>query len=115
MTQPKKFQKGRRTYTKWGPRFKEVHVSNGVENKKTNIPQEPPVETWTTTPVVAQGVYANATAIHLTPEEVMFDFGFTSPTHTTPQVVSRVIISYEECQKLAKTLQQVVNDIGATH
>ena len=110
MTEPKKFHRGKRTYTKWGANFKEVRVEGG---KKEESPQAPPPSTLTVDldPLTETGVYSNLSAIHRTSDEVILDFVFLPPRQTRGRIRSRVVVPFQHVHKLAEMLKQVSDEI----
>jgi len=63
MTEPKKFKRGRHTYTKWGHNFKEVRIEG--KPKPPSEPEKPPVSmTFNVDAQTETGVYSNLTLVH---------------------------------------------------
>lgn len=108
MTDFKKFSKGRHTYTKFGPNFKEVRVEGGQTGETPPQPQTPvsiDVDDET-----AQGVYSNTVVLHQSPEELVLDFTFLPPGQTRGRVRSRVVLPYKNAAELAKMLKKACED-----
>ena len=90
MVEIKRFQKGKRTYTRWGSQVKEVKVMS--TDKKTGERILPPGEIRIDEPI-AQGIYANLAYLTHTETEFIFDFIFNAPGQEKPKVLSRIISS----------------------
>ncbi len=108
MTEPKKFKKGKHTYTHWGPNFKEVRLEKPSKNVE---PQESPSIAIDIDAVTALSVYSNFSIVHRSSEEVILDFLFLPHGRTRARVRSRVILSYRHVKKLAQLLNQTLNEI----
>src|SRR4051812_21215671 len=100
MTEPKKFKKGKHSYTRWG-NFREVRVESAAK-KDPASEQQVPVEMDSQ---VESGIYSNLTVVHQSPDEVVLDFCFQSPERKNPKVRSRVILSPGHAARLAKALK----------
>ena len=105
MTEPKKFTRGKHTYTRWGPNFKEVRLEKTVEKQKVE-PAAPTSFSVDVDDATAQGVYSNTTLVHMSEEEVVLDFVYLFPGQGRGRVRSRVIIPLAHVGKLSTLLQQ---------
>lgn len=111
MTEPRKFQKGKHSYTRWGPNFKEVRVERKTESAKPGKPAEPAsleIDSATET-----GVYANMAALHVSDEEVICDFAFLAPRSNRGRVRSRVVVSHHHLHQLAEVMKKTSDQIKA--
>ncbi|OVE75258.1 hypothetical protein BVX98_07905 [bacterium F11] len=103
MTEPKKFKKGKHSYVRYGPNFKEVRVEK--ENKTTSPPAPSPVSVSVDFDAqTAMGVYANMTMIHQSDSEVILDFVFIPPGQSRGRTRARVILPPKQAKKLASIL-----------
>ena len=103
MTEPRRFQKGTRIYTKWG-NTKEVkvmsHTSN--ENAKDNpIPIQFELEDN-----LACGIYSNLASITHSKDEFNFDFAFLLPRQNKAKIRSRIITSPAHAKRFLQALQE---------
>jgi len=105
MTEFKKFSKGRHTYTKFGPNFKEVRVE-GKPKEGELLPEALPGVSIDIDPVTAQGVYSNVSVLHQAPEELVLDFVFLPPGQRKGRVRSRVVLPYKNAAELAALLKK---------
>jgi len=106
MTEPKRFQKGSRIYTKWG-KTKEVKVmSSTPQEQQKNEPRNINIEIDQN---VALGVYSNIASITHSKDEFIIDFAFLHPNRTDQNpkatVRSRIIMSPSHAKKLLFALQ----------
>jgi hypothetical protein len=112
MTEPKKFKRGKHSYTRWGHNFKEVRIEG---KKKEEIPAhpEPGNITLHVESTMEPGVYSNVSAAHQTTDEVMLDFGFIPPGQMKGWIRSRVIVPHKHVHELAKMLKQISDTLPA--
>jgi hypothetical protein len=112
MTEPKKFKRGKRSYTKWGPHFKEVKVDGGPKPEAAQNQNKTPL-TIDVDPTLECGVYSNVTLLHRSSEELILDFSFVPPGQSRGRVRSRVVVSLKGVQVLADLLKKAANEIKA--
>ena len=109
---PKKFKKGKHTYTDWGKGIKEVKkVSEVKKNVKKDMPIKIDEET-------ALGQYANLGYITHSAEEFTLDFIYVPPgasDKVKAQVVSRVIVSPGHAKRLVMALSENVAKYESKH
>ncbi|MCB4756869.1 MAG: DUF3467 domain-containing protein [Elusimicrobia bacterium] len=110
MTEPKRFKRGRRTYTKWGPNFKEVRVQ-GSTPPEGSLPPPSTSVTIDLDPVTELGVYSNMSALFLSGEEVILDFVFLPPGQSRGRIRSRVVLPFPHVHRLADVLKKTSEDI----
>lgn len=103
MTEPKRFKKGKHTYTRWGHNFKEVRVDAPTSG--------PPPLSIDVDSQTAAGVYANLTLAHRSSDEIVLDFLFRPPGQTKARIRSRVVLSHLEAERVAKLLGRTVQEI----
>mgnify|MGYP000264015868 CR=1 FL=1 len=62
------------------------------------------------TPV--QGVYSNAVSVHVNPNEVVLDFGYSTPNSNPPEIhiVSRVNMNHKNAESFLTVLQNAMLD-----
>jgi hypothetical protein len=109
MTEPKKFQKGKHSYTRWGPNFKEVRVE-GPKKESQGLGPEAGNLTMDVDAITAMGVYSNFSVAHQSTDEVILDFGFVAPGQTRGRVRSRIVLSHPQVERLAQLLNQVLRE-----
>ncbi len=109
MTEPKKFKRGRRTYTRMG-QFKEVRIDPKNQPKPEAVAPAPAVPI-DMDPALETGVYSNQTTVYRSADEVVLDFGFVPSAPPRGRVRSRVIVSHAHAKKLAKLLKNAVEEI----
>ena len=105
MTEPKKFKKGKHSYTRWGSHFKEVRVEKSTDRPEGSdgVPFDVTLETEA---AVQLGVYSNMSVLHLSPEEAILDFCFVPHRQKKGWVRSRVILSHAHLKKLKKLISK---------
>jgi len=102
MSEPKKFSRGKHSYTKWGHNFKEVRVQGG---KKDGADQPAPESIiMDVDAAVEPGVFSNIAGIHRSDEEVIIDFAFLPPGKKRGRVAARVVLPLPHVHALAKAL-----------
>lgn len=109
MTEPKRFKRGKHTYTNWGHNFKEVRI----EGKPKEKPAAPPQQTSLSIDIDSttdMGVYSNLTMVHKSPTEVILDFIFLQPGRNRGRLRSRVILSPKQAKKLSALLEKSVQE-----
>ncbi len=110
MTEPKQFKRGKRTYTRWGPSFKEVRVE-GPSKEAVPLATATSVS-FDVDPQTEIGVYSNVTTVHRSDEEVILDFAFLSPGQARGRVRSRVVIPLSHVQRLSTLLSKTADDMN---
>lgn len=110
MTEPKRFNKGKHSYTRWGPNFKQVQV-HGKKNKKPHPQPEEVSLSVDLDDKDALGVYSNMTLVHRSSEEVVLDFVFLPPGSKKGKVQSRVVIPIKSVGKLSKLLKKSEEEV----
>ena len=108
MTEPKRFKKGKHSYTRWGTHFKEVRVENlsAGPGDKNEIPMDVTLEADAGTQL---GVYSNMSVMHYSPEEAVLDFCYVPPGSKKGWVKARVILSHQHLKKLKKLISDPGN------
>ncbi len=94
---PKKFKKGKHSYTDWGGGVKEVRKVNEKEPKRS-IQVKLDEET-------AMGQYANMASVSHSGEEFIIDFIFIPPGSKQAKVVSRIVTSPGHAKRLQEALK----------
>jgi hypothetical protein len=109
MVEPKRFNRGKHSYTKWGSHFKEVRVPGKKKEKESEAhPVQISIDLDFQT---ALGVYSNLTMVHRSKEEVILDFVFLAPGQKKGKVRSRVIVPLKSVGQLTKLLQNAAEEI----
>jgi len=108
MTEPKRFKKGKHSYTRWGAHFKEVRVES--LSAGTPAPGDIPVDVALEADAATQlGVYSNMSVMHLSPEEAVVDFCYVPPNSKKGWVKARVIVSHKHLRKIKKLISNALD------
>ena len=110
MTEPKRFKRGKHTYTRWGPNFKEVRV-DGAKKDQCPSNQKPPPISVDIDANTAMGVYSNLTMVHRSATEVILDFVFLQPGQHRGRLRSRVILSPRQVKRVAELLSKTAEEL----
>jgi hypothetical protein len=101
MTDIKKFKKGKHSYTRIG-NFREVRFGGKPSEEKAPAPPVPlDIDAKTET-----GVYANASVVRNSREEIILDLAFIPPNSPKGRVLSRVFLSFKHAKKLSDMLRK---------
>jgi len=98
MPEPKKFAKGKHTYTKWNKNIKEVTTMAETNEQK---PGQIQIEMDEAT---AQGAYSNVAFITHNDTEFVFDFVYVQPQQPKAKVRARVITNPVHAKKFLQAL-----------
>lgn len=104
MTEPKRFKRGKRTYTKVGA-HREVRIDSDAP------PSAPAGELRIEVPPEAEmPVYANVAAVHRSPDEVIVDLAFAAPARPHPRIRSRIAMSPRLAARLGRMLAKAAEE-----
>jgi len=103
MVEPKKYQKGRHIYTKWGGQIKEVKVMPDEQEKQVQIRIE-------LDDAMAQGVYVNLAFIRHSETEFTMDFIYVQPQEPKAKVRARIISSPGHTKRFLLALQENIKN-----
>jgi len=99
MVEPKKYQKGRHVYTKWGGQVKEVKVMPEQEGREVQVRIE-------MDDAMAQGAYVNLAFIRHAETEFTMDFIYVQPQEPKAKVRARIISSPGHTKRFLVALQE---------
>jgi len=99
MVEPKKYQKGRHIYTKWGGQVKEVKVMPEQEGREVQVRIE-------MDDAMAQGAYVNLAFIRHAETEFTMDFIYLQPQEPKAKVRARIISSPGHTKRFLVALQE---------
>jgi len=99
MVEPKKYQKGRHIYTKWGGQVKEVKVMPEQEGREVQVRIE-------MDDAMAQGAYVNLAFIRHAETEFTMDFIYVQPQEPKAKVRARIISSPGHTKRFLVALQE---------
>jgi len=99
MVEPKKYQKGRHIYTRWGGQVKEVKVMPEQEGREVQVRIE-------MDDAMAQGAYVNLAFIRHAETEFTMDFIYVQPQEPKAKVRARIISSPGHTKRFLVALQE---------
>ncbi len=105
---PRKYRKGKHTYTDWGGGVKEVKKVSQKEPEKKKLQVKIDEET-------AMGRFANLGFISHSPEEFVIDFMFRPPGADQAKVISRILTSPGHAKRLHMALGENIEKYEKRH
>jgi len=109
MTEIKRYQRGKHSYTKWGSKFKEVKVMSDQEDKKQETQEQQKKEIKVQIELddaTAQGCYSNLALISHNQTEFVLDFIYLQPQQPKAKVRTRIIMAPANAKRLLGALGQ---------